>query len=408
MSCVITSDQAAQVFATQANRLYGMIGSSLAVEVPYISVLEKGTFPAAIADRLTSIIQGRAAPGDSLVQPTFTNQVDVCDNSGQTDQNGTNQYTYYAKIKTGLSEKICFNKGFHAFAGSMSSQFSALQQLSTEYINADVRWELFARSGVKAVVKSGVNYVSTIAGGYNQIDTPAPAVESDGRLTYSLLQKYAAFMREVLKVKTFGAGMASHLRFIGSWEILEALRADLGGASGTNAVLSGPLSPLAAGGDKMAVDALKSYAFTPEFRGINLGKDQQPLRANWNGAGYTFVEPEITQAGTTGNVAVPNPAWLVASHEVGFLFGKGSFERQVPAPWTGEGKIRFDRQMFGGEIQFLSHRDMTRNLFGDFGVLAYRIGRAFRPLYPWFVMPIIYKRCDSDEGVVPCSSVSGL
>ena len=43
-----------------------------------------------------------------------------------------------------------------------------------------------------------------------------------------------------------------------------------------------------------------------------------------------------------------------------------------------------------------------------FGVLAYRIGRAFRPIYTWFVMPIIYKRCDSDEGVVPCSSVSGL
>ena len=99
MACVITSDQAAQVFATQANRLYGMIGSSLAVEVPYISVLEKGTFPAAVAAQLTSVIQGRAAPGDSLVQPTFANQVDVCDNGGQIDQNGTNQYNYAAKIK---------------------------------------------------------------------------------------------------------------------------------------------------------------------------------------------------------------------------------------------------------------------------------------------------------------------
>lgn len=404
MACVITSDQAAQVFATQANRLYGMIGSSLAVEVPYISVLEKGTFPATTAAQLTSVIQGRAAPGDSLVAPTFTNQVDVCDNGGQIDQNGTNQYNYAAKIKTGLSEKICFNKGFLAFAGSLNAQFSALQQLATEYINADVRWELFSRSGVKAVVKSGVNYVTTIAGGYNQIDTPVPAVESDGRLTYSLLQKYAAFMREILKVKTFGSGMASHLRFIGSWEILEALRNDLGAAAGTN----GTLGALAAGSDKVGTEGLKSYAFTSELRGINLGKDPQPLRTNWNGAGYTFVEPEIAQAGTTGNVAVPNPAWLTASHEVGFLVGKGSFERQVPAPWTGEGKMRFDRQMFGGDIQFLSHRDMTCNLFGDFGVLAYRIGRAFRPIYPWFVMPIIYKRCDSDEGVVPCSSVSGL
>lgn len=409
MSCVISSDQAAQVFATQANRLYGQIGASLTVDVPYLSILERGTFPAAVATQLNSVIQGRAAPGDSLVRPTFTNAIDVVDTTGAlTDLSGTNQYTYQAKIKQGISQKIAFNKGFHAFAGGLNAEFAALTELSTEYINADVRWELFSRSGVKAVVKSGVNYVTTIAGGYNQIDTTVPAVNSDARLTYTLLQKYAAFAREVLKWRTFGSGMAASLRFIGGWEILQDLRADLGGAAGTNAVLSGPLSPLAAGGDKMAIDAIKSYAFTPEFQGISLGRDQTPLRANWNGAGYDFVEPEISAAGTTGSVATVNPAWLVASHEVGFLVGKGAFERQVPAPWVGEGKIKFERQMFGGEVIFRSNPDMSCNLFGDFGVLAYRIGRAFRPIYPWFVMPIIYKRCSENTDVVACSGVSGL
>lgn len=408
MACQITSDQAAQVFASQTNRLYGMIGQSLAVEVPYISVLEKGTFPASVAQQLTSVIQGRAAPGDSLVAPTFTDAVDMCDGNGLVDQNGTNQYVYQARIKNGRSEKICWSNGFHAFSGSLMAEFNAIQQLVSEYINADVRWQMFTRSGVKAVVKSGVSFYGTISGGYNQIDTPVPAIESDGRLTYSLLQRYSGFMREILKVRSFGAGMSATLRFIGSWEILEALRSDLGGAAGTNAVLHGPLSPLAAGGDRMATESLKSYAFTPEFRGISLGKDQMPLRANWNGAGYTFVEPQVAQAGSTGNVGTPNPAWLEASHEVGFLFGKGSFERQVPAPWTGEGKIRFDRQLFGGELHFINHKDMLCNPYGDFGFLGYRIGRAFKPLYPWFVMPIIYKRCTEDEGVVPCSSVSGL
>ena len=407
MACIITAEQASAVFATQAERLYGNIADSLTVDVPYIDVLEKGTFPAAVAATLTSVIQGRAAAGDSLVTPTFTNLTTLCDNAGKVDAAGTNQYNYAAKIKTGVSEKICFGAGFHAFAGSLNAQMTSLQNLVKEYINADIRWEMFSRSGVKAVVQSGKSYVSMIAGGYNQIDTAVPAIQSDARLTFGLLSKFGSYMREVLKVTTFGSGMNASLRFIGSWEILEALRNDLGAGAGTAGNLV-PLGSLAAGGDKTAVDAIKGYAFVPTYRGIEFGKDQTPLRANWNGAGYSFVEPEVSVAGSTGNVAAPNADWLTASHEVGFLFGKGSFERQVPAPWVGEGKVKFDRQLLGGEIQFLSNRDMGCNLFGDHGVLGYRIGRGFRPIHPWFVMPIIYKRCADDDGVVTCSGVSGL
>ena len=407
MSCILTAEQASQVFATQAERLYGNIAESLVTDVPYIDVLEKGTFPAAVGGALTSVVQGRAAAGDSLVTPTFTNLTALCDNAGNTDGSGTNQYTYQAKIKTGVSEKICFGAGFHAFAGSLNSQMISLQNLVKEYINADVRWELFTRSGVKAVVRAGVSWTSMVAGGYNQIDTAVPAVQSDARLTFGLLSKFGSYMREVLKVKTFGTGMNATLRFIGSWEILEALRNDLGAGAGTAGNIV-PLGALAAGGDKTATEAIKAYAFVPTYRGIDFGKDQQPLRANWNGAGYSFVEPEVSVAGSTGTVAAPNSDWLTASHEVGFLFGKGSFERQVPAPWIGEGKVKFDRQLLGGEVQFLSNRDMGCNLFGDHGVLGYRIGRGYRPIQPWFVMPIIYKRCADDDGVITCSGVSGL
>jgi hypothetical protein len=98
---------------------------------------------------------------------------------------------------------------------------------------------------------------------------------------------------------------------------------------------------------------------------------------------------------------------LNASHEVAFLMYEGSFERQVPAPFTGEGKIRFQRQLFGGEIQFMNHPDMESNMFGDYGVMAYRIGRAYRPIYPWFVLPIIYKRCKNTNDLTTCTGVSG-
>ncbi len=50
---------------------------------------------------------------------------------------------------------------------------------------------------------------------------------------------------------------------------------------------------------------------------------------------------------------------------------------------------------------------MSSNLFGDYGVMAYRIGRAYRPIYPWFVLPIIYKRCKDTDNLTTCTGVSG-
>lgn len=404
MACAITSEQAAAIFATQSTQLYGQIGASLPVDVPYIDVLDKGTYPAAVAATLTSVVQGRAAAGDSLVAPTFSAMTSLCDNGGLTDQTGTNHYNYSAKVKTGISERICFGSGYHAFRDALLAQTKSLEELVKEYINADVRWELFTRSGVKAVVQSSKSHYAMISGGYNQIDTAIPAIEADGRLTHALLQKFASYMREVLKVKMFGSGTGASLKFIASWDLLEAISNDLGTAA--SGVIT-PWTALVQSGDRTATDAVKAYAFTPTFRGIQYAKDQQPLRADWTGAEYAFIEPEIVDAATAGNQGIPNPAWLEAGFEVSFLFGQGSFERQVPAPWTGEGKTRFARQMFGGEIQFISNRDMGCNMFGDQGVLAYRIGRAYRPLRPWFVLPIISKRCQDPTDVIACSGISG-
>jgi hypothetical protein len=270
-----------------------------------------------------------------------------------------------------------------------------------------VRWQLFLRSGVKWVVRTGVNVASQISGGEYQIDAAVPAIQSNAELTFGALQAANRYMRSALRAKPFGSGAAAHARFIGSPDILDFLRNDLGGAAGPGGANIVPLGQVASGGNKMAIDALTSYMFEPLYRGIQMGEDQIPLRLNWNGAGYDPVDPNSAQSASVGSVSVVSNAWLNASHEVAFLFYDGGFERQVPAPWTGEGKIRFQRQMFGGEIQFMNHPDMTSNLFGDYGVMAYRIGRALRPIYPWFVLPIIYKRCKDLADLSTCTGVSG-
>ena len=78
----------------------------------------------------------------------------------------------------------------------------------------------------------------------------------------------------------------------------------------------------------------------------------------------------------------------------------------LPA-WAGENKVRFDQQMYGGQIKFMNHPDMDCNLFGDWGVLAYRVGMAIKPLRPWFILPIISKRCKASTTLSTCTGVSG-
>ncbi len=408
----MTLPVAIQIFAADPTRIIAPIGAALAADVPYLSVLPQKTFEAQVSPIHISVVQGRTVPGTSMTFPNFTamgNVTSLGANAGNS-KSGTQSWQYIAKIYQDFSDVIALNVSYNAFKESLTGQLESVQQYSTELINADVRAELFTRSGIKAVVQSSVAFYSTISGGPNTIDTPTPTVESDSRLTWNLLHHYARYMTQDLLCQKFGAGDGAHLRWIGSADINESLRQDLGGAAG-NVMVGGPFQgPLpwgAIAGDAQAKAGMSQYLFKPLYRGIDIGTDQRPLRANWTGFAYSFVEPYLTMAGTTGDIETVNPGWLVASHEVGFLFGRNSFERQVPAKWVGEGKIKWAQQMFGGEVTFGAYPDMVQNFFQNYGVLAFQLGRAYRPLYPWFVLPIIYKRCLEDDSLDPCTGVSG-
>lgn len=404
---------ATQIFAADPTRIIAPIGAALAANVPYLSVLPQKTFEAQVSPIHVSVVQGRTVPGTSMTFPTFNTMGSVTaigPNAGNS-KSGTSAYQYQAKIYQDFSDVIALNVAYNAFKESLTSQLQAVQQYSTELINADTRAEIFTRSGVKAIVQSSASFYSTISGGQQQIDTPLPNTYSDARLSFQLLHHYARYLTQDLLAWKFGEGENAHVRFIGSADILEALRQDLGGAAGPGGYVQYPIGPLAANsiaGDKEAMKGMTGYLFKPMFRGIDFGEDQRPLRYNWTGSTYVAVEPYVQVAGTTGNIEVVNPGWLVASHEVGFLFARNSFERQVPAKWVGEGRVKWAQQMFGGEVIFGAYPDMVQNFFRNYGVLAFQIGRAFRPIYPWFVLPIVYKRCNVNDAPASCSGVSGV
>lgn len=400
-------DYTNQIFSRNQNLLYGPIAQALKHDSPWVNVLKSGTFPSQVASTLLAVAQGRTLMGSSLAAPSFTSMLNLCGSAGLTvDKSGTNQWSYEVEIGSGRSDKICLNSSFSAFKESLLSQVNAYQDGVTQLINADIRWQVFLRSGVKAVIQTATPTASMIAGGENQIDTPVPAVESDAELDATTLLALNRYMREVLMAKPFGGGATAHAKWIAGYDLNDRIRDDMGGSIQGNAMIN-PLGALAAGGDAMAREALKGYQFEGLIRGIMGTTEQRELRLNWNGAGYDPVTPDIADSASAGTVAVTSPAWLEASHHVSFLVYDGAFQRLTPESWFGESKVRFDQQMYGGQLKFMNHPDMDCNLFGDWGVLAHRVGRAIKPLYPWFILPIISKRCIEPTTLETCTGVSG-
>jgi hypothetical protein len=86
------------------------------------------------------------------------------------------------------------------------------------------------------------------------------------------------------------------------------------------------------------------------------------------------------------------------------LIADGAFERLVPEKYVGEGSFKFAPQLHMGELEWHYIMDNQCNQWGDFGWHKYQITRAYRPLRPQHIVPILYSRCPADLGLVSCVS----
>lgn len=402
--CIITPYVAQQIATKDTNRVMGQIAKALALNSPFVNVLDGGVLPAGVSDTVRSVIQEQALAGDSLVNPTFTPTVNVCAPVDTADNVATTEYTYSLATKRGRGPKICVKGAYAAYKGSYLMAEDSLKKLITQYYNADVRYTLLTRSGVKYVVADPATYTfsDSLTGGESQIDVafadiPAASI---AQLSFKTLHKIARYMHEVLLVEGFEEkGGNFHYRFIGGSDIVEQFRAELG--------VKEVLIALTTGGFKFGEQALTSYSWESNvaYRGIVMGVDQRPLRAETINPATNFpvfIEPQVSVATTNGNAARTNPDWVSARYEVAFLIGKGSFERLVPERFTGEGSFKFSPQLALGELQWHYVIDNDCNQYGDFGWHKYEITRAYRPVRPANVVPILFQRCPQDSGVLSC------
>lgn len=388
-------------------RLVGSVARCLAANSPFINILDGGTFPSGVSDEQRTAVQMPAAPGDSLAIPTFVNDTATCGTVGSQDLTDAINYIYRLKTKRGFGPRICVKDGYSAFRTSYIAAEDSLNKLITQYVNADVRAQLYLNSASKFVAAAGYCFEDLFTGGdFPDVGVQFANVLPTGPVTFKAVHYLARHLKEVLWADQFEAGGKGqmHFKFIGSSDIVEALRNEVGVEKITIA--------LTTGGYKLGEASVSGYSWetAPAYRGIGFGVDQTPLRAtgfNVDGT-LALVNPRLTVVDEANNRAYSktNPAWLAAEYEVAFLVAPQTFKRLVPEKYVGEGSFKFAPQLHMGELEWHYIRDNDCNVWGDYGWHIYQISRAYQPQRPHHIIPILYKRCKADLGLEECSVTS--
>lgn len=395
-----------QIAVKDTNRLVGSVAKCLAANSPFINILQGGTFASGMGDTVTSAVEMQAAPGDSLAVPTFIDQTSIAGTAGTAEKTGKVDFSYKLQGKRGTGPKVSVKDGFGAFKTSYLTAEDALRKLITQYINADIQAQLTLKSATKATAFAGNTLTQNTVGGtetdigvtFGSLDLP------NAQLSFKALHAYARYLKEGLFAEMFPAGDKAqpHFRFIGSSDIIEAFRNETGVTQSGLALTTGQY--------KLGESMISAYSFetSPAYRGLAFGMTHRPLRFNAiDGATGlpTWINPVeiISDSSTLTAYSKPNATWIGATYEVGLLVADGTFQRQVPEQYVGEGTFKFAPQLHGGELEWHYVKDNDENAWGDFGFHKYQITRAYKPLRPQHIIPIMFKRAQTDLGLTALS-----
>lgn len=398
MGDCLTIQQANDFLSKDENRITGRIARSLAINSPFINLLETATFRAGVSDTQRSVRQEAVAPVLSQVAPAWS--AFACTKTPTEIQTGSTEFQYTPLSHLERGPKICVTQAFSSFKNAIRQTEMAIQDHVQTLWNSWIRYQLYLHSGTKATVASGLALSNLVSSGYG---TAFPlGITPNAAINFKFLKALANHLTHALLAGDefkFGSGMQKHFRFISDQETVDALRAQADVRADLRYIAAGSFA-------KEGKDALLTYSYEGPYQGISFGVDQSCMRATGFNAATglpTFVEPFSSQATTKGTMRISNPAWLAAPYQVSFLVAKNSFVREIPEEFLGEGLTRFDRQFWGGKVVWHNQRDNDCNIKGDTGFHYYDLAAAMRPERPEFVIPIIHTRCTDDLGLVACT-----
>lgn len=403
-TCELTNGDINNALAKQNPVLRNEMISYLALEEPFLNLLDGGTVENNIGEEIKTLVTSRTVLNKSLTEPQFTDLSAACLLGADAAEYGQTEFTTKLQIDNGVGPTICTNQARNVVQESFRIQTENLKNAIKTYIAADNRGSVVRLSGLKAVAYSGGNPWNTTNGGYNQISATFP---NSGLPTSAISFKYVKGltnrMRDEFSPELFGSGSDAHFVLSAGMGILDVLREETG--------FSADLHSVVEGGFGNARSALERYAFIDyNVRGLKFAIDQQPLRFDTvDGNGYpVFIEPLIATSVDYGREARVNPDWVNAAYEVAILWSKGAFKRLVPKSYLGEpgSQMKFPAQMYFGDIKWHNVIDSTCNMWGDMGFHKWRIARAFQARRPHGVIPILFKRCNEDYGLGTCPAYS--
>lgn len=399
MGDCLTIEEANDFLSHDSNRITGRIAKSLAINDPYLNLIDSSKFKSGISATQRSVVQGAVAPVLSQVAPQW-NEFN-CGVPNDTIETGSTEYSYAPLTYSEKGPTICLTDGFNAFEGAIKQTEKSIVDHSATLWTSWIRYQIYALAATKVVAFAGAASLSEIL--TTGLGTAfAPGVTPNSPISFKFLKFLANYLMHSLLASgeyQFGSGMNAHYRFVSDQTTIDALRDE--------ATVIGNLRAIAANSSTdYGVDALKSYSFDGPYQGIAFGVDQSIMRAASIDADGTpnFVEPFIAVATTNGVIRAPNPAWIAAPYQVSFLFAKGSFVRQIPEEYMGEGMTKFFEQFWGGDVRWHNIKDNDCNVFGDRGFHIWRLAAAMRPERPEFVIPILHVRCEDDFGLTPCTA----
>lgn len=403
-TCDLTADQYSQAVASQTSRLREDITADVAINSPFANIIDGGFVENNDGKTISTLVQNRVSPSYSLVAPAFTDDTLVCGTTGGKQEIGQTEYSTQLATLRGEGPLVCVKGSRLSVKNSYLSAEASLKNSITQLINNDIRYQMLSLSGVKFVANSTKSFGNLLTGGRQQVSASWSGDLPDSPMSFKALIRLGQFMNNDLRVPHFGNGAGRYYTVIAGDQQMEYFR--------NESQLKDVLLNQVSGGYMEGMDAFKSYLFTDAtHRGLKFAIDQEPLRFNEvDGSGNPiFLEPGTSVASDHGKDYIPNPEYVNALYEVGFLVARDSFKRLAPRPYTGEGSWKFSPQMSGGELEWYYNRGDACNKFGDFGNHLFQVTRAYQPITPHAVIPFAYARCDDDLGLAPCStSQSGL
>lgn len=393
----ISIGEASDFLAQDSNRISGRIARSLAINSPWINVLETGTFQAGISCTQRSVVQEAVAPALSQCAPVWGSF--QCNLPPQTVCYGSTEYQYAPEQYFEKSCPLCLQTSFCAFR----NQIKMIEMSYTDHIatlwNSWIRAKILALSATKVTADStATSFGQIVARGFA---TNFPAGRTpDSPLTFRFLKFVMNYLTHSLLAGPefkWNNGALGGFRLITDQQTIDNFRDD------SNVRLD--LRAIAAGCCDKGVNMLGSYSWLGPWQGVEFGVDQSIIRVSGVRADGTVccVEPFAEAPATNGTKRVINEAWVNAPYQISFLMAKGSFVREIPEEFLGEGLTKFERQNWGGKITWHNVLDNCQNITGNTGFHYWQLAAAFRPERPEFAIPILHTRCVDDMGLVACT-----